>query len=215
MLQDEKPDFSRHQFGGSLGGPIVEDKAHFYVSAEYTDESSFFTVNTGGVFPSEEGTFEKPDWNFMGFARLDYAINDDHRLFARYAHHNNELTHRGSGGIRAASSGFSFGAPRHSLVLGETWFLSPNTFNDFRVQVAHATYIGWPPGHQKWGGGKQRLRRVPRRARGRRAAHQPPQSPHREPVGLPGAGTPHPGQERHLALRGGPRAEARRGPHFH
>ena len=86
----------------------------------------------------------------MGFGKLDYAINDDHRLFVRYAHHNNELTHRGSGGIRAASSGFSFGAPRHSLVLGETWFLSPNTFNDFRVQVAHATYIGWPPGQAKW-----------------------------------------------------------------
>ena len=150
VFQDEKPDFSRHQFGGSLGGPVVEDKAHFYISAEYTDESTFFTVNTGGVFPAEEGTFEKPDWNFMGFGKLDYAINDDHRLFVRYAHHNNELTHRGSGGIRAASSGFSFGAPRHSLVLGETWFLSPNTFNDFRVQVAHATYIGWPPGKAKW-----------------------------------------------------------------
>ena len=150
VLQDEKPEFSRHQFGGSLGGPIVEDKAHFYTSVEYTDESSFFTVNTGGAFPAEEGTFEKPDWNLMGFGKLDYAINDDHRLFVRYAHHNNELTHRGSGGIRAASSGFSFGAPRHSLVLGETWFLSPNTFNDFRVQVAHATYIGWPPGQAKW-----------------------------------------------------------------
>ena len=150
VLQDEKPEFSRHQFGGSLGGPIVEDKAHFYTSVEYTDESSFFTVNTGGAFPAEEGTFEKPDWNLMGFGKLDYVINDDHRLFVRYAHHNNELTHRGSGGIRAASSGFSFGAPRHSLVLGETWFLSPNTFNDFRVQVAHATYIGWPPGQAKW-----------------------------------------------------------------
>ena len=150
VLQDEKPEFSRHQFGGSLGGPIVEDKAHFYTSVEYTDESSFFTVNTGGAFPAEEGTFERPDWNLMGFGKLDYAINNDHRLFVRYAHHNNELTHRGSGGIRAASSGFSFGAPRHSLVLGETWFLSPNTFNDFRVQVAHATYIGWPPGQAKW-----------------------------------------------------------------
>ena len=150
VLQDEKPEFSRHQFGGSLGGPIVEDKAHFYTSVEYTDESSFFTVNTGGAFPAEEGTFERPDWNLMGFGKLDYVINDDHRLFVRYAHHNNELTHRGSGGIRAASSGFSFGAPRHSLVLGETWFLSPNTFNDFRVQVAHATYIGWPPGQAKW-----------------------------------------------------------------
>lgn len=150
VFQDEKPDYSRHQFGGSLGGPVVRDRSHFYISGEYTDETSFFTVNTGGVFPEEEGTFEKPDWNFMGFARYDHVINDAHRLFVRYAHHNNELTHRGSGGTRAASSGFSFGAPRHSLVVGETWFLSPDTYNDFRFQVAKATYIGWPPGHVKW-----------------------------------------------------------------
>lgn len=149
-LQDEKPDYSRHQFGGSLGGPIVRDKSHFYASVEYTDESSFFTVNTGGAHPAEEGTFERPDWNFMAFGRYDHAINEDHRLFLRYAHQNNELTHRGSGGINAASRAFDFGAPRHSFVLGETWFLSPNTFNDFRVQWAKATYIGWPSGTTKW-----------------------------------------------------------------
>ena len=111
VFQDEKPDFSRHQFGGSLGARWSRTRPTSTSPPSTHDESTFFTVNTGGVFPAEEGTFEKPDWNFMGFGKLDYAINDDHRLFVRYAHHNNELTHRGSGGIRAASSGFSFGAP--------------------------------------------------------------------------------------------------------
>ena len=31
----EKSDFSRHQAGFSLGGPVVKDKLHFFVSTEY------------------------------------------------------------------------------------------------------------------------------------------------------------------------------------
>src|SRR4030095_14985950 len=30
----EKPDFSQQQFGGTLGGPISKDKAHFFASHE-------------------------------------------------------------------------------------------------------------------------------------------------------------------------------------
>jgi hypothetical protein len=40
-----KPDFRRTQWGGTLGGPIVKDKTHFFVSYERLDrdESGFFT----------------------------------------------------------------------------------------------------------------------------------------------------------------------------
>src|SRR5262249_15265363 len=44
---DPKPDFRRNQFGGSLGGPIIKDRTHFYVSAEHTKTDQFLTVNTG------------------------------------------------------------------------------------------------------------------------------------------------------------------------
>ncbi len=149
FFQDEKPEFKRHQYGGSVGGPVVKDKAHFFVSYERTIETSFFTVNTGGVFPEEEGTFERPDFNWMVLVKYDHQLSEKHRLFVRYAQQDNQLSFRGAGGIRARSNSSNFGAPRTSIVFGETWVINDSTLNDFRLQWAKATYVGWPTGQPR------------------------------------------------------------------
>ena len=43
----DKPDFRRTQWGGTLGGPIVKDRTHFFASYERRDrdESGFFTTD--------------------------------------------------------------------------------------------------------------------------------------------------------------------------
>src|SRR3954447_5618217 len=46
-----KGDYRRNQFGGSIGGPIVKNKAHFFFAAERTQQDTTQTVNTEGLFP--------------------------------------------------------------------------------------------------------------------------------------------------------------------
>ena len=38
FFQQEKPPYMRRQYGGSVGGPIVKDRTHFFFSYERTDE---------------------------------------------------------------------------------------------------------------------------------------------------------------------------------
>jgi len=49
----EKPDFSQQQFGGTLGGPIKKDKAHFFLSYERNRRNETATIFTNGVLPDD------------------------------------------------------------------------------------------------------------------------------------------------------------------
>ena len=50
-----KQDYRRYQYGGSFGGPIARDKAHFFAAFERTQQDTFQVVNTQGLFPEFDG----------------------------------------------------------------------------------------------------------------------------------------------------------------
>lgn len=104
--------FDRKQYGFSLGGPIIRDKLHFFIAPEWQDENTPVAGPYYGqpaeirpVFPLREedrvrfeqimqqlgetrlGTagyvnIPNPLTNFFG--RLDYRLNDTHRMVFRY-----------------------------------------------------------------------------------------------------------------------------------
>ena len=53
----EKTDYRRYQFGGSFGGPIVLNKAHFFGAVERTQQDTNQAVNTLGLFPGSDGVY--------------------------------------------------------------------------------------------------------------------------------------------------------------
>src|SRR5512144_154469 len=57
LNESEKQDYRRYQYGGSFGGPIVKDKAHYFGAFERTQQDTFQIVSTSGLFPSLDGKF--------------------------------------------------------------------------------------------------------------------------------------------------------------
>ena len=53
----DKQDYRRYQYGGSFGGPIVKNKAHFFAAAERTQQDTKQAVDTLGLFPGQDGVF--------------------------------------------------------------------------------------------------------------------------------------------------------------
>lgn len=134
----EKPDYRRYQWGGSLGGPIVEDRTHFFFAYERTDESLFYTVDTGGVFPDYDGTFPKDEWRYMWLGRINHQLTDDHSIWLRVAWENEYRPNLNARGITA--EGFDFAVPRNAEVFGVTSVLGENGLNEFRFQRAFSKY---------------------------------------------------------------------------
>lgn len=139
-----KPNYKRNQFGGSIGGPIIKGKLHFFGAFERTQEDNYFTVHTGlpQFYSSVEGTFVGPSTVDMYDGRVDWQVTKKQSIFARWASESQTTDCAGCGGTTAAASGYDEYVPRRDLVIGDTWLINPHRVNQFLFQ-----YAGWGSGY--------------------------------------------------------------------
>ncbi len=76
FFQATKPDYRRYQYGGTIGGPIVQDKTHFFFAYEGTQEKQFLTVNARGLWPQYEGTFPSDQTRWTYNAKIDHQLGE-------------------------------------------------------------------------------------------------------------------------------------------
>ena len=152
VFETVKPDYRRHQFGGSLGGPIVLNRMHFFGAYERTQVDEFYTVRTGQpqFYSAVEGTFLRPSYRNLYFGRVDGQINNAQSFFVRYAQEDEKSTCSGCGGTVSTSAGFDQLTPRKAIVAGHTWTRGNRALNEFRFQYAPAAYYISPSGTQIW-----------------------------------------------------------------
>jgi hypothetical protein len=79
----KKPDTAQQQFGGTFGGPIVRNRAHFFFSLERVRIDSGITINTP-TRPDQNATTttETRVWNTV--ARVDHQINANNTWGVRW-----------------------------------------------------------------------------------------------------------------------------------
>ncbi len=152
VFETEKPAYRRHQYGGSVGGPILRNKFHYFAAVERTKVDEFYTVTTGApaFYSAVEGTFPKPFTRNLYFGRVDGQITNSQSFFARYAHEDERSTCNSCGGTTASTAGFDQETPRRALVVGHTWVRGTRQLNDFRFQDARAAYYISPAGTEIW-----------------------------------------------------------------
>ena len=155
--------FSQNQFGGSIGGPIVKDKAHFFVSV---DRQGFdrpvriqFNQDVSGVCNSaiyggpiagvdclsdeEKDTAELLD-NTAILAKVDIQLTTNNTLSLRYnwSDFTGENFFSTAGGVAGsiqstAENGTNLEAnTAHSFVASNTTVIGTNKFNELRFQYS-------------------------------------------------------------------------------
>ncbi len=131
----DKPEFKQQQFGGTIGGPISKDKAFYFLSYERNMRDQSAIVDTGGVLPAEEGAKAQPFRNNLLTAKLNFQINDNNSLVARYSLEDQKRENDFVGGNVLESSGALNTNKIHSGIVKNTTTFGSSKVNEFLVLV--------------------------------------------------------------------------------
>ena len=159
-----KGTYERKQYGLSLGGPIVKDRAHFFATYEKTERDTTYTVNTdpggenspGPIFPSLQGqSVALPFEDELLTAKVTHNISPKQYLQVRYGYQKNADKY----GASALSAPDSLGTANNeysSILAGHSLQIGSDSLNEFVFQYtkfentisadSQAPYLYFPSG---------------------------------------------------------------------
>jgi hypothetical protein len=139
-----KPEFNRQEVGGSLGGPIVKDRAFFFFALERFRERQNVrilpnTVANLQLIPGVQFVPELPspyDDTLLS-AKVDHKLTEKQNMFYRYSYQkskaeNDQITFPP---VTDLSGGNTNDNKMHSFVVNHTYNLTPTTLNQFTFHV--------------------------------------------------------------------------------
>jgi len=139
------------QFSGTLGGPILRDKFHFFGNYEL-DRTPKSLVWTTGYATFDNASRDYTDTIKMGGVRLDYQLSPSMRLFSRGSV-SKDLTLGGGGNAHPAAAAYGF-RTTNDLNLTLTRVISNTTVNEVRAAFSAFHYgnqnLGFTPDFECW-----------------------------------------------------------------
>ena len=139
------PPFKQTRAGYSLGGPVVQNRTHYFSAYEglFVNTADIAALPATNPFATlENGTYPKNVRRRNFDARVDHRLNQAHNMYARYAFDfygdyapvKPERSLDG-GLITLGSADLNDFSRSHSVVTEENWLVSSTKVNTLRVHV--------------------------------------------------------------------------------
>jgi hypothetical protein len=131
-----KQDYRRDQYGLSIGGPIVRDVAHFFVSGERLDQKTNYTVNTDGVYPGLDGSsIATPLKDDLVSAKVSANVSASQFLQVRFGYQKNSQKY-GASPVHTPDALGTIANKYSSILAGHQAQLSSKALNEFIFQYS-------------------------------------------------------------------------------
>jgi hypothetical protein len=131
----DKQDYRRWQYGGSAGGPIARDRAHFFGAFERTQQDTFQVVDTLGLFPDQDGIYTTPYRENLLTGKVTAQATATQYLSVRYGRNTNSQPYGAD--PQTVPSGWGQSANTfNSVNLNHNWVLGGTKLNEFIFQYA-------------------------------------------------------------------------------
>jgi len=139
LTSAKRPQYRQDMFGVNLTGPLKKGKASFGLDAQRrsTQENAFILATTldSNFNPvSVNQSILTPQTNMGISPRLDYAINANNTLVARFQYNRMSFDKQGIGNFNLASKAYDQRNTEKTLQLTETAVVSPRFINESRFQ---------------------------------------------------------------------------------
>jgi len=149
-----KPDFRQHQFGMTLGGPVVKDKLFYFIAydqqvyddvkqkvrpstPELTQLKNYLATAFGGVLANDFNDISRTNDAQVAFAKLDWRINEVHNASLKYSYTNSRQTNGTFDVDTWARSSNAIEKDHSNAINGSLVSHLTNTIdNEFRFQLA-------------------------------------------------------------------------------
>ncbi|OFV82911.1 MAG: hypothetical protein A2Y78_03970 [Acidobacteria bacterium RBG_13_68_16] len=139
-LETESLPYDRGQYGFTLGGPIIKDKTHFFLSAEYITEDNILLFRPGGAYASLAKDVKHPFKQTLGFGSIDHSFSDNQRLAAKLVFEQYREKNFRVGGVGSEAWGQELKRDNWNLAFEHTLVPSPSYLNELHVQVGKRKY---------------------------------------------------------------------------
>jgi hypothetical protein len=130
-----KQQYRRYQYGGSVGGPVAQNKLFYFAAFERMQQETKQTVNTLGLFPSEEGVFPVSVDENLFTGKITANLRAGHYFALRYGYDGNSSP--SGAGLRAAHSTWSTSTNTfHSINASDNWLFAGTRLNELLFQAS-------------------------------------------------------------------------------
>ena len=118
------------QFSGAVAGPLIQNRTHFLLAAEYNHQNHDATITS----PLAPGIYTGHIRQELGLARLDHQINDRNSVAFRLSldHLTDDNPNDAVGGLALPSAARTFERATYGVHVSETAILSPHMINQSR-----------------------------------------------------------------------------------
>jgi hypothetical protein len=142
QINATKSAYKRYQFGGSFGGPIIQNKAHFFLAAERTDQTTQQIVSVASLFagfnkPTQavDGVYDLPMAENLFTVKSSANLTANQYLSVRYGRNTNSQVY----GVGSRATPDNWGDSKNtfnSINVNHNWVLGGSKLNEIIFQYA-------------------------------------------------------------------------------
>lgn len=132
----DKQAYERQQYGLAVGGPIVQDRAHFFATYERTDRETNYVVDSGGIFPDLDGNVVAlPFEDELFTAKATWDVSPKQYVQVRYGMQENADKY-GQSALPAPNNLGTVANEYQSVLASHTWQAGSSALNEFVFQYS-------------------------------------------------------------------------------